>query len=160
MTEIFKTMLLLSALGGIMVCLMLILKLFLHKYIAGKVQLTAWILVALSFILPVWKLMPAPTYPVIEEPVIILPRYFDSVSTADEPVTEAESAEQAYIVNTNSVQESHTVKEKTDLKSVLIAVWIMGVCGFMLITAISYISFLAKKHRNSILVTENEVFCG
>lgn len=158
MTEIFKTILLLSALGGIMVCLMLVIKLFLHKHIAGKVQLIAWILVALSFVLPVWKIVPTPVRQVIEEPVIILPQYFDNDYVSDELPSEIQNEENDNTVNTSTVQKSQQVKEKIDLKDIVLTVWILGVGGFMLITAISYICFLTKKRKNSVLITENEVF--
>ncbi len=159
MTEILKTILLLSAMGCVMVVLMLGIKLFLHKYIAGRVQLILWLLVAVSFVVPMWKFMPAPVRRVIEEPVIILPQYFDNTVVTDEFATEIYVEENVVDVNTTALtQNNQTAKEKVDLKGLIFAVWVLGAAAFVIVTAVSYINFLAKKRKNSVLIEESEVF--
>lgn len=154
MTELFKTVLILSSLGFALTATLLCIKPVTAKKFPARWQYYIWITVMLCMVVPVYKLIPEATVENIIPPenervhyVQVLP--FENITNLP-PQTE------------EYVQE--TQKSAFDFAAVLSFamrylpyVWALGAIIYLAFAFSSYFLFLSRKRKNS-SACENEVF--
>ena len=147
MNEFLKTLLMLNVQGSVLVVLLLLLRKLIQKSFSGKWQRNIWLFVAVMFVLPAWKLVPEPA-----AVPIILPYNTNEILTYEirEHTAVIEENEEG-----NLVPAVNTYTYKYDLKP---WIWGLGAGVFMLLNVGGYIVFLLKKRKESIEITEDEVF--
>lgn len=148
MAEILKTIVLLSLTGSISVVILLILKGLLLKRFSGRLQLFLWLFAMVTFVIPVWKAVPVESV----EPLII-PYGVDEVFSDGSYYT----PEANYNDNIQPNVQTE-FKREVDVVSILVWVWVAGVCIFVLLTIGSYALFLVNKRKNSGFVEHDELF--
>lgn len=138
MTEFLKSLLFLNVQGSVIVILFLIMKKIIQRSFSGKAQRNLWIFVAVVFLLPIWKLVPA-----YKAAPIIIPYYDENF---------------IYEAATDFVDiTDRDFDAENDAKvTVYDAAWIwgVGITLFLLLNIASYIIFLFKKKNKSKYVTD------
>ncbi len=147
MTEFLKTLLFLNIQGSVLVILLLLLKRIIQKSFSGRAQRNMWLLAALIFLLPVWKIVPTDA-----SAPIILPYNAEEILTYEtqEYTAVIEENEEGKLMPVTNVYTA-----KYDLKP---WIWGTGICVFLLLNIGSYVVFLIKKRKESTEVNEDEVF--
>ena len=157
MSEIFKTTLILSALGSVLISPLLILKPYISKKLSGTLQYCIWIVVMFSMLLPVYKLIP------LSKPTSTATPYVIPIVPTDNKLTHHNQTPQQSITQNNKstvapVTEQNT---KTDfhlsIPDILAYIWIFGMSVYLITLLFSYIIYLAKKRKNSVTITHNHV---
>jgi len=148
MDELFKTVLILSASGFGFTAVLLILKPITIKKFPAKWQYYVWIAVMLSMIVPVYKMIP-------EHEV----QKIHAVSQAVIPqqqtnVPEAEANNNIAIPLDTEI----TINESQSIKAIVLItyIWILGMLVFLAVVVSSYIIFTIRRHKSSVLLTDNE----
>lgn len=147
MTEFLKTLLFLNIQGSTLVILLLLLKKIIQKSFSGKSQRNMWLLTALIFLLPVWKIVPTDA-----SVPIILPYNTEKILVYE---TQEHTAVIEEDEDGNLVPTVNTYTYEYDLKP---WIWGAGACVFLMLNVGSYIVFLFKKRKESTEVTEDEAF--
>ncbi len=136
LTEVFKTVVMLSCTGSVAVIMLLFLKPFSLKKISAGWQVFLWLIALLCMIVPLWRLIPKETVPRFSE-VDISEAEFNFVEE-ELPQTEP--------------------KIKIDPAESAALIWLLGVCIFLASALCSYAVFLIKKRRSSIELKESAAF--
>lgn len=173
MVGIFKTVILLSGVGSLLVCLLLLLKPLMMKKMSAVWQKGLWFLVACAMVIPMWKLIPQQE----------LREFFSLYSTSVQQETtislqEKEPISQESILQENPSQEENrqeaesntAVSEKFEEKNqgaeqraegllfYASCIWMMGVCIYLGTIIISYWIFKRRKEKERVRIVENEMF--
>lgn len=135
MTEVFKTILLQSVSGSVVVIALSLLMLFFGKLISGSVQKFLWILALISMLIPLWRFIPED----YAEKVIVpydIDYYFNysDVQTSDEADFDRSGHYQV-------------AERKVSIMSIITPFWLSGTVIFMLLNVFGYIIFIIRKRR-------------
>ena len=157
MSEIFKTILILSALGSILIIPLLILKPYISNRISGALQYCIWIAVMLSMILPVYKLIPLNSTKTSSTSYVI-PIVPTESSHAQHGQANQQSIGQS---NPNTptpiVEQTKKPHFRLNIPNILTYIWALGMLVYLLIIAVSYVIFLAKKRKNSVAIAQSPI---
>ena len=153
MAELFKTVLIMSALGVAITALLLILKPFTSKKLSAGWQYYVWICVLIMMIFPAYKLIP-------EKAVHNFPLILRNESTLTETENISGEPSESVIIDeqlTEKSDKSFIKKSKINLLDLSAYIWICGAAVYLFIIIGSYIVYNFRKRKNSILITENEI---
>ena len=153
MSELFKTVLILSLFGFGITALLLCLKPITAKKFPAKWQYYVWIAVLLSMIIPIYKLIP----PEEAEKLPLLPQNEIVQSEAVQNLEEATRTIKPTETPTLYRQVNVTPKLSIRLLDLLSYVWLAGMCIYLIIVITSYIVYITRKHKKAIMITENAV---
>ena len=151
MSEIFKTVLILSVFGSVITALLLCLKPITAKKFPAKWQYYVWIAVLLSMIIPTYKLIPPKEVgrlPLIPQNQLVQPETVPNLAEAPTAVIIEETPTLDSDVNI-------TAKLSIKLVDLLACVWLVGMCIYLIVVIISYIVYITHKHKKAIQITEN-----
>ncbi len=147
MTEIFKTVLMLSALGSGLILLIWLIKPLTMKHFPAVWHSVIWLCIALLMLLPLWKLIPRQkaqslTPYIANQQADVEQNNFEDIfvpdkATPDKPVLTQENA------------------AKMPLMDVLARIWLGGFLLWTVSAIVSYSIFLYKKRKNSLSLSEN-----
>jgi len=143
MTELFKTVLLLSGFGSFLVLLMLCLKPLMTKRFPAQWQFVCWVLVAVLALVPIYKLVPEKATEALPLTQQVLPNTTlpDGILATEPPPS---------LHPTVKVESAvFPLKQKVSLWAFLPLVWLGGFLAFSLFLIISYSFFLLKKRNGS-----------
>lgn len=138
MFEIFKTILLLSLLGGGLSALLLLFKPLTRRWFPANWQVAAWLIVMLSMVLPVWQWIPRPhagqaeQYQVQPQPAQPSPEH---IVPQDIPLEYREVP----LLPTHSLR----------LVDLVAYVWLGGVGVYLVLAVGSYAAFVYTKRRHA-----------
>lgn len=171
MSEAFKTVLILSILGTLLMIPLLAIKPITSKKFPALWQYLIWISVMLVMLLPIYKLVPtkttevkvdvqteSPTHVIPVVPYETTPTQPTEVSQISEPSDKAEMVPIAHITP-EPPADSTKVKQvfELNLPEQVAYIWFFGVCIGLVVIITSYAVYLAKKKRNSMTITNNIV---
>ncbi len=143
MTEIFKTVLILSLIGFGVTALLLIIKPFALKRLSAKGQYIAWILAMVVMLVPFYKVIP-------EKEVQRLSRVVPNVTVIPEIYQEQGEIQ---------AEQTQTKAEKSvDLTCLAALIWLFGTSLYIVFIMGSYVLYLIKKRRASVELMGNPVF--
>ena len=157
MSEIFKTILILSALGSVLIIPLLILKPYISRRISGSLQYCLWIAVMLSMLLPVYKLIPLSKTTITATPYVI------PIVPTDNTLTHHNQAPQQSITQSNESTPApvteQTLKTNFHLNTpdFLAYIWIFGMSIYLITISFSYIIYLTKNRKNSVTLNQNPI---
>lgn len=150
MTELFETVLILSLLGFGITAILLCLKPITTKKFPAKWQYYVWIAVTFTMIIPAYKLIP-------EREV----KKIQYITQDKAPAIDTKINEQfSDIPETLPIAENKiNVAKESEIKvfDLLAVIWICGMAAFLLIVIASYIIYILKKRKNSVVMEENTV---
>ncbi len=149
MDELFKTVLTLSILGFALIAVLLVLKPVTVKKFPAKWQYYVWIVVALSMIVPVYKMIPEKEVQKISAvSQLVIPQ-------PQNTVTETEQENNVVIPLDTEIKISDT----KNLKAIelITYIWLLGVIIFLTVVTISYIVFTVRRHKHSVLLKNYDV---
>lgn len=168
MVGIFRTVILLSGVGSLLVCLLLLLKPLMMKKMSAVWQKGLWVLVTCVMVIPIWKLIPQQE----------LREFFSLYSTSVEQETtigihEKEPISQEGILQANPLQEeaesnkavSGKFEEKNQgadkkVETLLFyasCIWMIGVCIYLGTIMISYWIFKRRKEKERVRIVEEDI---
>lgn len=146
----FKSILLLSCVGTVLTCILLIIKPFTKKVLSTKWQYYIWLAVLVSMVLPISVKLPK--MPSIQNVTIAASSPIPS-ETAEETMRTVEFlSENAVNIPTGeaiTVAELEKKRFNYNIYDILAFAWILGVFIFILCAAISYIRFLFQNRAHS-----------
>lgn len=151
MFELFKTILMLSLLGGGITALLLLLKPITSKRLPAKWQYYIWLAVIVCMVFPVWKLIP------VQDAAKLIPPVSNQMT---QQAQQSEfQADTAIITETPmEYREIQIVPSKSIRIYDLIGyIWLAGMCVFILAALVSYIIFLIRSRKNSVSSEESQV---
>lgn len=154
MSEIFKTVLILSFFGFGIISLLLCLKPITSKKFPAQWQYYVWIAVLLAMIIPAYKLIPqkeAQKFPFVPQNEIVRSEAVQNTQEASGTVANAETPT---LYNEVNITPDYRVR----LFDLLAYVWLVGVCVYLIIVISSYIVYITRRHKNAVVITENPVF--
>lgn len=151
MFEIFKTILMLSLLGGGITALLLLLKPITAKRLPAKWQYYIWLAVIVCMVFPVWKFIPK------QDAAKLIPPVTNQMTQQAQP-SEIQ-ADTAIITDTPmEYREIQIAPSKSIRVYDLIGYgWILGMCIFLIAAFGSYGIFLIRSRKNSVPAEENHV---
>lgn len=157
MSEIFKTVLILSCLGSALIIPLLILKPYISKRISDSLQYCIWIAVMLSMILPVYKLIP-PNSTKTPTASYVIP----IVPTEGSHTQHGQTSQQSIVQNDHNTPTPVTEQEvkphfRLNIPNILTYIWVLGMILYLMIIAISYVTYLVKKRKNAVSIAQNPV---
>ncbi len=156
MIELFKTVLVLSLLGFGLTALLLALKPFTTRRFPAKWQYLVWIAVLILMILPIYKFIPKQ-----EAQRLSYVAMGTVVQQEGAPKTDVmtQSAQPEQSLSSSGSDEIVSVKQSfADMTDIFAYIWIFGMCLYLAIVMISYLVYLARKRKNSFVITDNELF--
>ena len=156
MYDIFKTVCLLSLLGGSATVLLLALKPITEKRFSAKWQYYIWFAALFCMLIPMWKFIPKERVKSFTERSSevrqdinntndVTPKFPQQVPMDEKTVTDE--------INVQFTNERHI-----KLYGLLAVMWLCGAAVFFLWAVTSYIIFLVKMRRNSVDLQDNEAF--
>ncbi len=153
MSELFETVLILSLLGFCITAVLLCLKPITTKKFPAKWQYYVWIAVLLTMIVPTYKFIPERevqkiqyiTYTETQKAETEVVEYTETVTDISQnpPITEREI--------------SVTPSIKINVFELISIIWICGAEIFLLTVIASYVIYILRKRKNSILIEDNSV---
>jgi len=153
MSEIFKTVLILSVFGFGITALLLCLKPITSKKFPAKWQYYVWIAVLFSMIIPAYKLIPArevQKIPLIPQNEIVekgIPFNTEEAPTTD--VLDKTPVEYRKI--------SFTPDFSIKLFELFAYIWFSGMCIYLIIVMGSYIIYVVRNRNSAVMITDNSV---
>lgn len=153
MSELFKTVLILSIFGFGITALLLCLKPITAKKFPAKWQYYVWIAVLLSMLMPTYKLIP-------QKEAQKLSLILQNQAVQPEASEEFEETPEAVIIEEAPIEYREiniTPKLSIKLLDLLAYVWLVGMCIYLLVVISSYIIYLIRKHKKAIQIAENAV---
>lgn len=148
MIELFKTVLLLSGFGGMLVLLLLCLKPLTAKRFPAQWQFVCWVLVALLTLIPFYKLVPRRATEVIPIPKAVQPQtpLPDVIFETEPPSLDSEPSVMSEVI---------PLTQTASLWETVAKVWMVG-CVLLLIAILcAYLFFLFKRHKGSVAITDS-----
>ena len=156
MYEIFKTVCLLSLLGGGATVLLLALKPITEKRFSAKWQYYIWFAALICMLIPMWKFIPKERVKSLtERPAGIQQNFNRANDTIQNYPQQVPTVEKTV---TDEINVQFTNEKHIKLYELLAVIWICGAAVFLLWAVTSYIIFLVKMRRNSVELQDNEVF--
>lgn len=157
MSDIFKTVLLLSGLGGAITVVILILKPITVKRFSARWQYYAWLIAAICMICPIWKMIPADKAQRLAPVAVATPEIIEAVPNDISAPTDTEpaSAVPTAAVDTPIIV---TTADNRSIYEIAAFIWFGGMCAFLCSSAVSYCIFLQKKRRHSTDIRESAAF--
>jgi len=151
MFEIFKTILMLSLLGGGMTALLLLLKPITAKRLSAKWQYYIWLAVIVCMVFPVWKFIPK------QDAAKLIPPVTNQMTQQAQP-SEIHT-DTAIITDTPmEYREIQLAPSKSIRVYDLIGYgWLVGMCIFLIAAFGSYGIFLIRSRKNSAPTEEKYV---
>ena len=151
MFEIFKTILMLSLLGGGITALLLLLKPITAKRLSAKWQYYIWLAVIVCMVFPVWKFIPK------QDAAKLIPPVTNQM-TQQAQLSEIQT-DTAIITDTPmEYREIQLAPSKSIRVYDLIGYgWLVGMCIFLIVAFGSYGIFLIRSRKNSVPAEENHV---
>ena len=153
MSEIFKTVLILSALGFCLIAVLLILKPYTVKKFPAKWQYWVWIAVLMSMIVPAYKLIPVGVhrFPLVPEREIV---YNENI------INPKETPNTFIPEETTILQKEVNIIPEFSLKimDLLAYAWVVGMFIYLGIVAVSYIIYISGKKKNAVIMDKNIIF--
>ncbi len=172
MTEIFKTVLILSILGTLLILPLLAIKPITSKKFPAIWQYIIWVGVMFVMLIPVYKMVPTKTTEVkvdmqTENPTHVIP-IVPVESTQPQPKQAEQPSESA--TETNDPSSVHSTSEpsqtpsmikpdfKLNIPEYIAYIWFFGVCVGGIAITVSYAVYLTKRRKNSITIANNTAF--
>lgn len=153
MSELFKTVLILSLFGFVITAVLLCLKPVTAKKFPAQWQYYIWLAVLLSMIIPVYRLIPAKEAQRLSR----LPQnealMSETAQNTEGALEEAGIAETPLLNREVNITPSRSVK-LTDLAE---RIWLVGMCVYLTAVIVSYIIYNSRKRKRAVTVTENAV---
>lgn len=152
MLEIFKTVLMLSLLGGGVTAILLILKPITSKRLPAKWQYYIWLTVIVCMSVPVWKCIPQSSFKTIISPTVVQNQQLSE--------TEKETEKQTVIIENTPMEYRKiliTSSESIGFYDFTAYIWLCGMFIFLILSFGSYFIFLLKKRKKSVPDCENAV---
>lgn len=145
MFDLFKTVLLLSAMGAGATLILILLKPLAQKRFPAIWQRGLWIVVAAAMLIPFWRFIPRQE----------LERFTPVVTQTQDNASQEETIQQTEPIIIEDTPMEYREVELTPKISVriydLIAyIWFGGMCLFIALSLLSYIIFLFKKRKSSV----------
>lgn len=152
MTDIFKTVLILSALGSLIILILTAIKPLTEKYLPARWQNLIWLLACICMLFPFWKIIPY-------ENAVYYTTYFSSRPPQNENVIGGADAPTDIFIGPAPADEnaSPPPKKAIDIFKTAAYIWLFGSAAFFASGILSYIIFLYKKRKNSIDLSSNTV---
>ncbi len=156
MFEIFKTVLLLSLLGGGITLVLVMLKPLTLKRFPARWQYYVWLIATICMIIPVWKAIPA------REVQKITPMIANEQTQIEIPDNTNTQSDVPTTINEDPPMEYRKIeignKFNIRIYDLIAYVWFAGMCIFIVSAFISYAMFLLKKRKHSFDLSENAAF--
>jgi len=153
MSELFETVMILSAIGFCIATVLLCLKPITMKKFPAKWQYYVWIAVLLTMIIPAYKFIPEGEVEKIQH-----------ITQIEEPKDTEEINEDAQVITkpiqTIPVAEreiSVTPGEKIKLVDLASIIWLCVGTIFILIVILSYVIYILRMRKKSVLIEESPV---
>ena len=146
MTEIFKTVLMLSALGSGLILLIWLIKPFTMKHFPAAWHSVIWLCIALLMLLPVWKLIP-------RQQAQNLTPYIERQQSREQA-----NMEDIFVPDTTIPDAPALAPEDSPNPpwlDIFAGIWLGGFLLWMVSTIASYVLFLYKKRKHSLSLSEN-----
>ena len=154
MTELLKTIVMLSVIGGCLTMLLLILKPFTAKRLSAKWQYYIWLAVILVMIFPVWKCIPE----TLTEHTAALPSVSETEQAVEQPASSPEPEPTIIASPPLEYREIAVFPQRSiRLTDFLAWLWLGGTVIFLLLAFGSYTVFLVKKRRYSTAAGQYEL---
>ncbi len=154
MRELFRSVLISSAVGSVLAAALMILKPVTSRLFPAKWQKYAWLLAALIMIVPVWRLVPSREQATVVQTVISSPEPAGEPKIADtSPMPKLDSVPVPY-------RDVRIAQKQVSVYDIMVYVWIGGAALWISAAVISYILFLAKMKKNSVTVERLPAFDG
>lgn len=153
MFDLFKTVLLLSAMGAGATLLLILLKPLALRRFPAMWQRVLWIVVAAAMLIPFWRFIPRQG----------IERFAPAVTQTQNNVQQEQAIQQIEPVIIEDTPMEYRVVELTPQFSVriydLVAyVWFGGMCLFVALSLLSYIIFLLKRRKSSVDLATRDSF--
>lgn len=151
MFEMFKTVLMLSLLGGGITALLLLLKPITAKRLSAKWQYYIWLAVIVCMVFPVWKLIPK------QDAAKLIPPVTNQMT---QQAQQSELQTDTAIITDTPMEyrEIHIAPSKSIRIYDLIGyIWLAGMCIFVIAAFGSYGIFLIRSRKNSVPAEESHV---
>ncbi len=142
MTEVFKTILIMSLIGFCSTAVLLAVKPIAVKRFPAKWQYFAWVTVMITMVVPFYKLIPekeAQRISFVAPSVMIMPEIYQEEE------------------NVPTVYEEKEVQKTFDLVSLAVFVWLSGTGLYMAVVLGSYMCYIIKRRKNSAEIKNNTV---
>lgn len=151
MLETFKTVLMLSLLGGGITAILLLLKPVTAKRLSAKWQYYIWLAVIVCMTVPVWKFIPQSSVKEIIPPIPV---------QQNQQITQEEIKIQTVIIENTPIKYRQipiTPSKSMGIYELAAYLWFDGMCIFLILAFGSYFIFLRRKGKKSVPVEENKV---
>lgn len=153
MFDLFKTVLLLSAMGAGATLLLILLKPLALRRFPAMWQRVLWIVVAAAMLIPFWRFIPRQG----------IERFAPVVTQTQNNVQQEQAIQQIEPVIIENTPMEYREVELTPRFSVriydLVAyIWFGGMCLFVVLSLLSYIIFLLKKRKSSVDLAARDSF--
>ncbi len=154
MSELFKTVIILSLIGFFLIGLLLMTKPLILKRIPAKWQRVIYIAVMLSLILPVHKFIPENSAKQISDTYVNYNTNTEFYGTIQDisqmPVIKSQQRDNA--------EENLAQDRDISLFEVLGFIWILGMIVSLAVVLLSYAVYLARKKRRSAEIEDKHIF--
>jgi len=153
MSELFKTVLILSLFGFGITTLLLCLKPVTAKKFPANWQYYVWVAVLFSMVVPVYKLIPkneAQKFTLVSQNNV----------TEQKPMHENEESTKEVIPEETPVlyrEVSITPNYRVKIFDVVSYVWFVGMCIYLIIVFTSYVIYVVCKRKKAVTITENNI---
>lgn len=154
MSEIFKTILILSIFGFGITALLLCLKPITAKKFPAVWQYYVWVAVLLSMIIPAYKLIPATEIqkiPIIPQNEIVEQGTTQNWNETPKTVVLDETPIEYKEIN---ITQNHSIK----LIDLFAYIWFAGMCIYLIIVTGRYITYIVRKRNKAVKIAANSVF--
>ncbi len=153
MYELFKTVLILSAMGSLISLILLIIKPFTEKKLPPFYQYFMYLAVLFSMVIPIYKFIPEKNVENLNF-IAIQPPSQPVVQTEIDVKSPPQENEQAQKENNKSKEEKESFS--IDFTAILPFVWLFGTIIFLGTVFSSYGIYIFKKRKSSVTLKDNE----
>lgn len=155
MYDIFKTVLVLSLFGFGITSVLLVLKPITAKKLPAKWQYCVWIIVLISMVFPAYKLIPKKE----AQKLSIVPQN-QTVQTQQPQTQEKNTPDTVVTYDTPIEYREVNLSPKIQIRlfDLIAYIWCAGALIFLLAVIISYLGFLHRKRKNSVIISDNKIF--
>ena len=155
MYDIFKTVLVLSLFGFGITAVLLVLKPITAKKLPARWQYCVWVAVLISMVLPAYKLIPKKEAQRLSE----IPKN-QTVQTQQPQTQEKNTPDTVISYDTPIEYREVNLSPKIQIRlfDLIAYIWSAGALIFLLAVIISYLRFLCRKRKNSVIISDNKIF--
>lgn len=151
MTDIFKTVLILSLLGSGLTALLLCLKPVSAKKFPAKWQYYMWICVLFCMLIPAYKVIPAREV----QKIPILPQPQTFTAEFGEHNAEVPPVNDGAQMESEAEKNGHFIEHRVSPFEFLGYIWLSGVLVYLAVVCGSYAVFVRRKRRHAVAVTDD-----